>query len=113
MLQKHFDVGIDRVMFVDEAIAKMQGRKYDLALVNRLIFADSSEGIDLIRRAKAESALAATPIMMISNYEQAQSAAMAEGAERGFGKAGIGQVAVIETLGRYLPRKGAAATSVR
>ena len=113
MLEKNFDVSVDQVMFVDEAIARMQARKYDLVLVNRLIFDDGSEGIDLLRVAKADPAVAATPIMMLSNYEEAQAAAIAAGAERGFGKAAIGQSDVIGLLGRYLPRKGAAATTVR
>jgi len=112
MLDRAFDVDIDRVMFVDEAIEKMQSNAYALAMVNRLIFDDSSEGIELIRRAKADSSLHTVPIMMISNYEDAQARAMEAGAVRGFGKAEIGKSPVIELLAKYLPRKGAATASV-
>jgi CheY-like chemotaxis protein len=113
MLEKNFDVSLDRVMFVDEAVEKMRSRKYDLVLVNRLIFDDSSEGIDLLHRAKTDPALADAPIMMLSNYKEAQAAATAAGAEPGFGKAALGEPTVVELLGHYLPRKGAAAATVR
>lgn len=112
MLDRNFEVDIDRVMFVEEALEKMQSNKYALVMVNRLIFADSSEGIELIRQAKSNDDMQATPILMISNYEEAQERAMAAGAVRGFGKADIGKPSVINLLGSYLPRKGAAISSV-
>ena len=38
MLDHHFDVVIDRVMFVEDAIEAMRKKTYHLVLVNRLIF---------------------------------------------------------------------------
>jgi len=105
MLLEHFAVTLDRVMFVDQALAKMRERPYDLVLFNRLIFEDGSEGIELLRRAKADPALRDTPIMMISNFPDAQRACVAAGGERGFGKAAIDDPATIELLAGYLPRK--------
>lgn len=44
MLRQHFDVVIDRVMFVHDGIEKMRANRYAIVLLNRLIFADGSPG---------------------------------------------------------------------
>ena len=105
LLTEHFNVHIDRVMFVDDALARMREQSYALVLVNRLIFDDGSEGIDLLHRAKADARLAKTPIMMISNFAKAQDGAVAAGAERGFGKSSLSDPQTVELLTRYLPKK--------
>jgi len=105
MLTKHFDVDVDCVMFVDEALAKMREKNYSLILFNRLIFADGSPGIDLLQKAKADERLAATPMMMISNYPRAHQDAVAAGAEPGFGKAALFDPQTIALLSKYLPKK--------
>jgi len=107
MLSEHFDVEIDRVMFASEAIERMRQTKYDLVLFNRLVFDDGSEGIELVRKAKADPALAAVPIMMISNFPEAQAASVAAGGVTGFGKAGVGSPETVSLLERYLPAKRA------
>ncbi len=103
MLTRHFNVAIDRVMHVDEALERMRDKKYDLVLVNRLIFEDGSEGIDLLRQAKADPSLAAVPIMMISNFEAAQQKAVTAGAKLGFGKDSLQDSGTIERLSEFLP----------
>lgn len=105
MLTKHFDVRIDRVMFVDDALKKMRERTYALVLFNRLVFADGSEGIDLLRQAKADPVLKAMPMMMISNYADAQQASVSSGGEPGFGKADVGSPKAVDLLRKYLPEK--------
>lgn len=104
MLERTFAVAVDRVMHVDQALAAMRRARYHLVLVNRLIFADGSPGIDLIRRARADAALADVPIMLVSNHADAQAAAVAAGGVEGFGKASIGACETIERLARHLPR---------
>lgn len=105
MLTDHFDITLDRVMFVDDALDKMRTQRYDLVLFNRLIFDDSSEGIELLRQAKADAALSATPVMMISNYPEAQAASVAAGGVPGFGKATVSSPQTIDLLTKYLPRR--------
>lgn len=107
MLDSNFNVEIDRVMFVEQAITAMRRTRYDLVLVNRLIFDDGSEGIELHRRAEADPALAGVPIMMISNYPEAQSKSVEAGGVMGFGKASVGAAETIERLAAFLPRSGA------
>ncbi len=102
MLESAFGASVERVMFVHEALAALRRGTYDLVLVNRLIFADNSEGLALVRAMKADAALAGTPIMLISNYPEAQAAATSAGAAPGFGKAAIGAPATLELLARWL-----------
>lgn len=105
MLRDHFDVVIDRVMFVDEAIQLLREKTYDLVLFNRLVFADSSPGIELLKRAKVEPETAETPMMMVSNFAEAQASSIASGGAPGFGKAAVNDPKTVELLSRYLPKK--------
>jgi hypothetical protein len=105
MLSENFDVHIDRVMFVDDALARMRETQYDLVMFNRLIFEDGSEGIVLLQRARADPAIKATPIMMISNFDEAQAASIAAGGEPGFGKKAVFAEQTIQLLTKYLPKK--------
>ena len=106
-ISRRFDAEIDRVMFVEEAVAAMRSRRYDLVLVNRRIFDDDSDGLELIRRSKADDALKDVPVMMVSNFADAQQAAIAAGAEPGFGKAQLHEESTVERLGRFLPPRRA------
>jgi CheY-like chemotaxis protein len=97
-----FDAELDRVMFVDEAMSAMENERYDLVLVNRLIFADGSDALPLIERMKADERLRATPVMMVSNFQEAQDRAVAAGAVRGFGKGSLNTPETEELLRRVL-----------
>jgi PleD family two-component response regulator len=105
MLERHVDVELDRVMFVDEALAAMRKTRYDLVLVNRLIFEDGSEGLNLTRRARADAALADIPIMLVSNFAEAQQASIEAGGVLGFGKSALFAEPTLERLAEYLPPK--------
>lgn len=105
MLRKNFDVVIDRVMFVHEAMERLKATSYGLVLFNRLVFADSSPGIDLLRQARSDQSLSNVPMMMISNYAESQAESVAAGGVPGFGKAGVNHPKTIETLSQYLPSK--------
>lgn len=105
MLTRHFDVRVDRVMFVPEALEALGRGTYALVLVNRQVFADGSPGLPLIQAMHADAKLRDTPVMMVSNFEDAQQAAVAAGARRGFGKAALGSPDTIELLSQFLPRR--------
>jgi two-component system, chemotaxis family, chemotaxis protein CheY len=113
MLSENFEVRIDRVMFVHDALARMREKRYDLVFFNRLIFEDGSEGIDLLKKAKSDPALKDTPIMMISNFEDSQAASVAAGGEPGFGKKAVFADATIQLLSRYLSRKTLANSNIQ
>ena len=101
MLEANFDARIDRVMFVDEALAKLGQGRYDLVMVNRLIFDDGGDGGELIRRMQTDG-YRDTPVIMISNYDDAQQKAPNDGAVPGFGKADLGEPATIQLVSKYL-----------
>ncbi|MEP0846882.1 MAG: response regulator [Phycisphaerae bacterium] len=105
LIEGHFDAAVDRRMFVHEAIDAMHKTRYDLVLVNRQIFADQSDGLELVRRARSEPELDGVPIMMVSNYDDAQQRAVAAGAVHGFGKARLGSATTLAILERYLRRQ--------
>ena len=102
-------MAIQRVMFVPEALAALRSDRYDLVLVNRRIFADDSDGLDLVTAMQADPTLAKTPVMMVSNFPDAQQRAVDAGARPGFGKAELNHPATFEKLARYLPAAGSAA----
>ncbi len=105
LLSDHFDVKVDRAANVGEALAMMQRQKYRLVLVNRLIDEDGSDGMELIRNATADERLRETPLMLVSNYDDAQIQAVEAGGLRGFGKSQIGNRETIERLAELLPAK--------
>ncbi len=89
LLETHFAATVDRAHTADEALAALRAGRYDLVLVNRILDRDGTEGVDVIRRMKADPAVCGLPVMLISNYADAQDAAVAAGALRGFGKADL------------------------
>ncbi|RIK76006.1 MAG: response regulator [Planctomycetota bacterium] len=87
---------------LDDALAELLSGRFDLVLVNRKLDRDYSDGIDIIRAVKADPALATTPIMLVTNYAEHQDAAVALGAERGFGKLEFDKPETRERLARFL-----------
>ena len=74
-----------------EALEQARAGGYALVLVNRVFDADGGSGLELIRALKADPATASLPVMLVSNYADAQAEAIAAGAVPGFGKAALGK----------------------
>jgi CheY-like chemotaxis protein len=83
-----------------EALDRLRQEAFSLVLVNRVFDADSDSGVAFIRQMKADPAAAGTPVMLVSNYADAQAEAAAAGAEPGFGKAAL---RAPETVARLKP----------
>lgn len=69
-----------------EALKRLEAGGVRLVLVNRVLDADGADGVELIAeimRRTGGSVIA----MLVSNYPEAQNAAMSRGAAQGFGKA--------------------------
>ena len=92
-LASHFEVEIDRAHHLDDTISKLRGQSYDLVLINRKLDVDHSDGIEILKYIKSDDILKETPVILISNYADAQESAVAEGALLGFGKAELGSPA--------------------
>ena len=56
-----------------EALRLLRQEPFALVLVNRILDADGDSGVDLIRQIKADDALRATPVLLVSNYADAHA----------------------------------------
>lgn len=87
--------------------ARLAEHAYDLILVNRKLDLDYSDGLKIIRRLKADPRFAEIPVMLVSNYPEAQAEAVALGARAGFGKLALADPAtrrkLEEVLGQATP----------
>jgi CheY-like chemotaxis protein len=102
LVRQTAEAEIVRAQGIDDALAALRGSTFDLVLVNRVFQGGSQSGLELIRRIKNEPAVQATHVMLVSNYAESQTEAVAAGAEPGFGKADMGRPETEELLRRYL-----------
>lgn len=98
----NFDAVLIPAATTDEALEKLRSESFDLVLVNRKLDADYTDGTILIERMQADPDINTTPIMLVSNFADAQEAAVELGAEYGFGKAELDQPETINRLAKYL-----------
>jgi CheY-like chemotaxis protein len=85
-----------------EALDLLRQETFALVLINRVFDADGSSGVELIRAIKADDELRPVPVMLVSNYEDAQAQAVQAGAAPGFGKAALGQPHMLARVEPYL-----------
>ena len=102
LLERTFGAEVVQTHGPEDTLAELKKGDFDLVLVNRKLDQDYSDGMDIIKSLKADPALAKTPVMLITNYENHQAVAIAAGAEPGFGKLSLNEPATIERLGKFL-----------
>jgi len=95
-----FDATYETADSKEEAVEMTKGGDYALVLVNRKLDADYSEGMEVLKAIKGESQ--ELPVMIVSNFEEAQQSAVAAGGEYGFGKSELGDPEVVNRLKPYL-----------
>jgi two-component system chemotaxis response regulator CheY len=86
-LTDQFGALVEAAHDMDDVQRAMACASFNLVLVNRVLDRDGSSGLDLIRVLKSQPELAAIPVVLVSDYPEAQAAARALGTEPGFGKA--------------------------
>jgi two-component system chemotaxis response regulator CheY len=101
-LRGEFDAEVVAASVADEALRLLRNKSFDLVLVNRVFDYDGTSGVDLIRRLKADETLRNVPVMLVSNYADAQAAAVQAGAVPGFGKAELGRTEMFERVRPFL-----------
>jgi two-component system chemotaxis response regulator CheY len=101
-LRGEFDADVVAAATADEALRLLKGKSFALVLVNRVFDYDGSSGLDLIRRLKADETLRHIPVMLVSNYADAQADAEKAGAVPGFGKAELGREEMFERVRPFL-----------
>ena len=108
LLRAQFGAEEVRVHSATEAIERLRGEAFDLVLVNRVFDRTAEEGLDLIRKTKADAKTSAVPVMLVSNFPESQTEAVAAGALPGFGKAALAEDATKERLEKVLGGVGVA-----
>ena len=101
MLEANFQTRLIRAHRLDDAMTALEENDVDLVMINRLLDRDGSEGMDVFRKLK-ESGFGKIPAMLITNYEDHQNAAVAEGAVPGFGKSSLMTEAALDVVKRAL-----------
>jgi CheY-like chemotaxis protein len=102
LVKKQFGAELVPAETAADALAALEHEKFELVMVNRKLDVDYTDGIDVIRRIKADPRLSAVPCMLVTNYPEHQEAAIAAGAEPGFGKLAYHEPATREKLARFL-----------
>lgn len=87
LLTGKLQCSVERAHTKKQALALASENSYDLILVNRLLDRDRSSGIDLI--AALHAAHPTVPLMLVSDYPEAQEEAVQAGALPGFGKSDL------------------------
>ncbi len=101
-LTRNFDCEVDTADAIPDAVEKLKHEKFDLVLVNRKLDCDYTDGIDVIRALKADTATSCVPVMLVTSYPEHQEAAIAVGAIRGFGKLEFGKAETRDLLSPIL-----------
>jgi CheY-like chemotaxis protein len=102
MLEKHFGAVVTGADTAREAAELAAREPFDLVLVNRLLDTDGSCGTDIIRNFKSRDDLKHLPVMLVSNYDDAQNEAVGLGALSGFGKASLAHPQTLARIGKVL-----------
>ncbi len=102
LLERTFRAEVAQTHGPEDTLAELRSGAFDLVLINRKLDQDYSDGMNILQAIKADAALAKTPVMLITNYEDHQAAAVTAGAEPGFGKLSLSSPRTLERLGKFL-----------
>ncbi|MCH8839385.1 MAG: response regulator [Planctomycetes bacterium] len=101
-LTANFDCQVDQAHGPDDTLAELRKGDYALVLINRKLDRDYSDGIEILKQLKADSELQSVPVMLVTNLSEHQDAAVAVGAERGFGKLELEKPETLDLLKPFL-----------
>lgn len=96
-LKAVFDVSILESDSASDALDDAAAQSFDLILINRILDGTGEDGVALLRRLKSGDAKE-TPIMLVSNYDDAQRRAVDAGGVPGFGKNDLGEQGMIAAV---------------
>ena len=102
MLERTFGAEVVQADGPQDSLNLLRNQTFDLVLVNRKLDQDYSDGLEIIKQIKADQKLAPLPCMLITNYADQQQAAVAVGAEYGFGKKELSAEKTKERLAKFL-----------
>jgi CheY-like chemotaxis protein len=102
MLEQNFGVDVLQAHGSTDTLEMLRARRVDLVLINRKLDQDYSDGTEILKQIKADPGLATVPVMLVTNHEEYQRAAIDLGAERGFGKLSLNDRTTKELLSQFL-----------
>lgn len=94
------EVTVDKADRGNEALSQLSANDYQLVMVNRLLDIDGSSGMDVVASIRDQHP--DVPVMLITNFEEHQSAAVAAGCVRGFGKRDVSANATLDLLREFI-----------
>ena len=100
--RREFGVETTAAATLSEAQRAIASAGPALVLVNRKLDIDGGDGLDIIRRLQADEATKDVPVMLVSNYPDAQAEAGTLGAAPGFGKQELSDPATLDKLRPFL-----------
>lgn len=101
--REHFQAELTATPDAQSAVKDFAKAAYDLVLVNREFDEDGDSGLEFIRNHIGLFQQANTPIMLVSNYADAQASAVALGCPTGIGKASLGSTAFVKAIQGAVP----------
>ncbi len=102
LLEGELGAEVSQAHHLTDTLELLRQSRFDLVLVNRKLDADYSDGLEIIRRIKADPELTSVAVMLVSNYPEYQAQAVAAGAALGFGKAELRSEATRQKLASVL-----------
>jgi CheY-like chemotaxis protein len=102
LVQSVSDAEVVRTHGPEDTLAAISDGSFDLVLINRRLDRGGSDGLTIIKELKRTPDLVDTPVMLVTNYPDYQRAAMAAGAEPGFGKRELDSPETREKMKKFL-----------
>ncbi len=104
ILSGRFGAAVERCHGSEEALRAVAQGDYDLVLVNRIFDRGGEEGLKLIARLHSSETAGERrpPVMLVSNFADAQEQAVKAGAVKGFGKAVLESEGTMRLLEEFL-----------
>jgi CheY-like chemotaxis protein len=101
-VRQHFGAEVVPADTAAEALKRLRQETFDLVLINRVLDADGSSGLEVIKQLRTDEGARQVPVMLVSNYPDPQREAVELGAAPGFGKGALGQPQTIARLKAFL-----------
>lgn len=102
LVNQAFDAEVIQSHALDDTLKLLKENRVNLVTINRKLDCDYSDGLKIAEAIKADPDLCHTPVMLITNYEEHQEAAIAVGCERGFGKLALAAPSTRDRLRPFL-----------
>ena len=102
MLLANFKVEVLQTHQAQDTLAVLRQRSVDLVLINRKLDCDYTDGSEILKQIKSDAELGGIPVMIVTNHAEHQQAAVALGAEYGFGKLELQSPTTLQRLASIL-----------